>query len=118
MSKSGKSLFYFGWYVLLTGILLLIIPNTFIETLKLPDIATGWARIIGLLVIIIGVYDILNGRNNVKPLIIASVYVRFFFAAGVAVLFFSGETTKEVLPLGAIDALGAVWTIIALRSGK
>ena len=116
MTKSAKSLYYFGFYVLLIGIIICIVPDMFISLLKLPEIPIAWARVIGLLTIIIGSYDILSGRNNVKPLIKASIYLRILFFIGILVLFISGQMTKEILPLGVIDLLGAVWTALALKS--
>lgn len=116
MTKSAKSLYYFGFYVLLIGIIICIVPDMFISLLKLPEIPSAWARVIGLLTIIIGSYDILSGRNNVKPLIKASIYLRILFFIGILVLFISGQMTKEILPLGVIDLLGAVWTALALKS--
>ncbi len=115
MNKSAKSLYYFGFYVLLTGIIICIIPDKFISLLQLPEIPTTWARVIGLLVIIIGSYDILNGLNNVKPLIKASIYLRTLFFIGILILYISGQMTKEILPLGIIDLLGAIWTALSLK---
>jgi hypothetical protein len=115
MTRSAKSLFYFGIYVLLTGVTICIIPAKFISILKLPEIPIPWARLIGLLAIIIGSYDLLSAQNNIKPLIKASIYLRLFFFAGVLVLFISGEMPKEILPLGIIDLLGAIWTIFAIN---
>lgn len=115
MTKSAKSVYYFGFYVLLTGIIIVAIPDQFVSLLKLPQISAGWARVIGLLAIIIGTYDILNGRNNVKPLIKASVYVRLVFFLGVMILFATGQMPKEIIPLGAIDLIGAIWTALAIK---
>ncbi len=116
MTKSAKSVFYFGVYVLLTGMLVYIIPEQFISLLKLPDIPLPWAKFIGLLTIIIGSYDIICGRNNVVPLIRASVYLRLFFFTGVLLLFITGQMPKEILPLAIIDLAGAVWTMLALNA--
>lgn len=116
MTKSAKSLFYFGIYVLLTGITLCIIPGKFISLFNLPEIPVPWARFIGLLAIVIGCYDLLSGYNSVKPLIKASVYVRVLFFTGVLLLFVSGQMPKEILPIGIIDLLGALWTAIAFNA--
>jgi len=118
MTKPGKSLYYFGFYVLLTGLIICIMPAQFISLLKLPEISAAWARIIGLLVIIIGSYDILNGRNNVLPLIKASIYLRLLFFIGVLLLFLTGQMPKEILPLGIIDLLGAIWTAFSLKAAS
>ncbi len=118
MTKSAKSLYYFGLYVLLTGLIICIIPDKFVSLLKLPEISIAWARIIGLLVIIIGSYDILNGRNNNIPLIKASIYLRLFFFLGILALFITGQMPIEILPLGIIDLLGAIWTALSIKGAS
>jgi len=116
MTKSGKSVFYFGIYVILMGVLVCLVPAELISILKLPEIPTAWAIFMGLLVIVIGCYDIIGGRNNLKPLIKGSIYLRLFFFTGVLVLFISGQMPKEIILLGVIDLVGAVWTIFSLKA--
>ena len=98
------------------GVLVWVIPEQFISIFKLPEIPVAWLRVIGLLAIILGSYDIVSGRNNLQPLIKASIYMRLFFFAGIIVLVVSGQMPKEVIPLGITDLLGAVWTILALKA--
>ena len=116
MTKSGKSLFYFGIYVVFTGLLFIVIPETFISLNHLPTMPTGWSRVIGLLAVVIGTYDILCGKGDIRLLIKASVYVRFSFAIGVTLLVVLGQMPITLIALGAVDALGALWTKMALKS--
>ena len=116
MTSSSKSLYYFGIYVLVTGVTICIFPDQFISILKLPEISISWTRFIGLLVIIIGGYDIVSGRNNVETLIKASIYLRLLFFVGVLLLFYSGQMTNKILPLGIIDLFGAIWTAISIKA--
>ncbi|MBK8700708.1 MAG: hypothetical protein IPN29_14695 [Saprospiraceae bacterium] len=116
MSKSAKTLFYFGIYVLLTGLSILLVPQTFVTTLGLPDIPTGWARVIGLLVVVIGSYDLVIAKENATVLIRFSVFTRLFFALGVFFLVASQQMNTATLPLGVIDAVTAAWTWFTLRS--
>ena len=116
MTKSGKSLFYFGIYVVFTGLLFIVIPETFISLNHLPAMPTGWSRVIGLLALVIGTYDILCGKWDIRLLIKASVSVRFGFAIGVTLLVVLGQMPITLIALGALDALGALWTKMALKS--
>jgi hypothetical protein len=116
MTPAGKSLFYFGIYVLLTGLQFIIIPEKLIAILQLPPIANGWASAIGLLAMVIGSYDIYCGYANVQPVLKISIFVRLGFAIGTVLLFVSGQMPITVILLGAIDALGALWTYFALRT--
>ena len=118
MTSSGKSLFYFGIYGVCAGMLFLIIPNTIISLTYLPNLPNGWTRVIGLLALIIGTYDIVCGRADLKPFIQASIFTRLGFALATAMLFFSGELPLAIFLIGLVDALGAVWTILALKSEK
>ena len=116
MTKSGKSVFYFGILAVLNGIIFCVIPGQLMSILKLPELSVAWARVIGLLVIVVGSYEIISGRNNLMPLIKGTIYMRLFFFTGIVLLFVSGQMPKEILPLAIIDLLGAVWTILSLKA--
>jgi hypothetical protein len=116
MISSGKSLFCFGLYAICAGLLFLLIPGIIVSFIHLPMLPTGWARIIGLLALVIGTYDIVCGKAGIKIFIRASVYTRLGFAFCATVIVLLGELPFPMFLIGLIDALGAVWTIIALRS--
>jgi hypothetical protein len=85
---------------------------------KLPELPTGWTRVVGMLAFIIGVYDIVSGRANFKPFIKASIFVRLGFTVGASLLVIAGEMPPAALVLGIVDGLGAVWTILALGAER
>jgi hypothetical protein len=116
MTPSGKSLFYFGIYGISAGLLFVIIPAQIISLTQLPPIHDGWTRMIGLLALVIGTYDIVCGKADLKPFIKASIYVRFGFAVCATVLVILKEMPFTVFLIGLVDALGATWTLIALSS--
>lgn len=118
MSSSGKSLFYFGIYVVIAGILFLCCSNSLLDILHLPTIAPGWAGVIGLLALVIGIYDIILGKANNYQFITASVYVRLIFTLGIFMLVFTGRLPWTIILFGSVDALGALWTFLALKSEK
>lgn len=91
MTKPAKSLFIFGIYAVITGLAFIIAPDAVFSLLHLPPIPSGWARVIGLLALVIGTYDIVSGRTEFMPLIRASVFVRLGFAAGIILLVIVGQ---------------------------
>jgi hypothetical protein len=103
MTKSGRSLFYFGIYAVCAGLLFIIIPERIISLLQLPSMPVGWARVIGLLAIVIGVYDILCGQTNIKPFIKVSVFVRLGFAVCATLLYLFGQMPISIILIGGID---------------
>lgn len=116
MTRAGRSLFVFGIYVLLAGVAFLATPRTVIALLHLPPATLGWARMVGLLALVIGSYDVVSARAGFAAYVKASVWIRFAFAIGVTIVVACGEMPPPVLLLAAIDAAGATWTALALRA--
>lgn len=118
MSRAARSLFAFGIFVTLVALGFIVAPASAVALLRLPPATDGWIRAVGLLALVIGAYDIVGGGAGLLPTIRASVYVRFGFASGVAILVASGQMPPSLLALGAIDVAGAVWTAVALKKGS
>lgn len=116
MTQSGKSLFYFGIYEVFIGLLLIAIPDTLLSLVNLPALPLGWARVIGLLAMVIGNYDIVCGKANFQPFIQASMYVRVGFFIGTILLVLFQQMPITAILFGVVDAAGALWTAIALKS--
>ncbi|HEX2684239.1 MAG TPA: hypothetical protein VHL77_09915 [Ferruginibacter sp.] len=118
MTRSGKSVFYFGLYLVLTGAFIFFAPTDFVSIFKLPEVPPAWARILGIIVAILGAYYVVAGRNSLKPFIRATIYLRLFFLVSLIILVLAGELEKAFLPFGIIDMLGAIWTALALKAGQ
>src|SRR5512142_3578658 len=116
MSRSARSLFLFGVYVAVAGAAFLVAPSFLASLLRLPPATSGWPRMVGLLALVIGSYDMIASRAECLPYIRSSVPVRFGFALGTALIVLFGQMPLSVLLLGATDIAGAVWTAIALKS--
>jgi len=114
-SRASRSLFVFAIYVILVGIAFVAVPERVISLLQLPPAAAGWGRVVGLLALVIGTYDLVAARADLLVYVRASVYVRFGFAAGVTLLVVTHQMPVTILPLAAIDAISALWTAIELK---
>lgn len=118
MTPAARSLFLFGIYVLVVGVAFIVAPLPLMVLLHLPAATVGWARVVGLLALVIGSYDTVAGKSGNLAHIRASIPVRIGFAAGTALLVLFAQMPPLVLLLGATDVAGAVWTAVALRSGR
>lgn len=56
MSKSALSVFVFGLYIAVLGIVLLVAPNILLGMFGLPNTTEVWIRIVGMLVLFLGFY--------------------------------------------------------------
>jgi len=115
MTKPATTLFVFAIYLILLGAALLVVPNTLLGLVGMPATTEVWIRIVGMLVVFLGVYYVVAARINSLPFMEASVRLRgsvlLFFGAFVAL----GFGPPVLLLFAAIDVLGALWTHLSLR---
>lgn len=116
MTKPAQTLFFFALYLFGLGAILVTAPNWFLGLVGFPPTTEVWIRVVGMLVVFLGVYYIVAARANFLPILEISVKVRIavllFFAAFVAL----GFASPVLLVFGVIDVAGALWTWLALRS--
>ena len=118
MSKSARSVFIFGLYLDVLGIVLVVTPNFLLGIFQLPVTNEVWIRVVGMLLILLGVYYILAARKNMTEFFQWTVYLRLtvilFFTAFVLL----GFVSPLLILFGVVDLLGAIWTGLALRTSK
>jgi hypothetical protein len=118
MSNSARSVFVFGLYLLVIGIVLLVAPNFLLGMFLLPSTSEVWIRIVGMLVLFLGFYYIQAARKEMTDFFRWTVHVRssliVFFAAFVLL----GFVSLPLILFGVVDLLGAIWTSLALRPPK
>ena len=112
MSKAAFSMFVFGIYVILLGIILMVVPNVLLSIFGLPTTTEVWVRVVGMLVFLIGYYYIRASRNEKEMInfyrwtVHARSSVIIFF-----IIFVAFGLVKPILILfGIVDLLAAVWT--------
>jgi len=118
MSKSAKSMFVFGLYLLVLGAILVLIPNALLRLFFSPPTTEVWVRVVGMLVFLLGFYYFQVARNEVKNFFQWSVYARIsvlFFFIGFVI---AGLAPPVLILFGVIDAAAAIWTQLSLRSEK
>jgi hypothetical protein len=118
MTPAGRSVFVFGVYVLIVGILVTFAPAFVLRLLGFPPAADEWVRMVGILSLVIGAYDVVSGRSNAEANIRASVPIRIGFALCCVALVVLRLMPTQLLPLAGIDVAGAIWTALALRAGR
>jgi hypothetical protein len=118
MSKSSLSMFVFGLYLVVLGIVLVVAPNFLLGMFFMPSTIEVWIRVVGVLVLFIAFYYIQVARKEMTDFFILTVYTRssliIFF--GAFVLF--GLASPPLILFGVVDLLGAIWTGLTLRSRK
>ena len=118
MTAAAKSIYYFGFYLYVTGLTLIFIPNPFLATLQIPSTNEVWIRVVGVLTFCLGYYYHRSGTENIKSFYKHTIPTRVL----VFIAFTSFALLKYVSPIiigiGAIDLAGAIWTWTALNKEK
>jgi hypothetical protein len=115
MSRAAKSLFIFGVYLCVLGLLLLLAPNLLLRAFGAPTTGEVWIRVNGMFVLCLSFFYVLAARNELTNFIRWTVWARvaviFYFAAFVLLV----SAPRALLLFGLIDLLTAVWTWLALK---
>src|SRR5688572_18091335 len=115
MSQAAKSLFVFGIYLCVLGLILLLVPNLILQVFGVPPTNEVWIRINGMFVLCLSFFYVQAARNELTLFIRWTVWARvaviIYFAAFVLLV----SAPKALLLFGMIDLLSAIWTRLALE---
>ncbi|MCU0395477.1 MAG: hypothetical protein MUF29_06185 [Chitinophagaceae bacterium] len=115
MCNSAKSVWYFGLYILVLGLTLVVTPNLLLTLVNLPVTAEVWIRVVGMLLIFLSVYYLYFARHPHPAFFRLTVYNR-----AAVILFFLVFVLLELaapvlLMFAVVDLAGATWTWVALK---
>jgi len=115
MSKGARSVFVFGLYLIVLGLVLLAVPNALLEASFLSPTTEVWIRVVGMLILFLGFFYTQAARKELTDFIRWTMYPRstviLFFAAFVLL----GLARPPLLLFGVVDLFGAIWTGLAMR---
>ena len=115
MSRTAKTIIAFAIYMALTGIALVVSPNTLLALLRLPLTQEPWIRLLGMFMIIVSYYYYRTARSEVTEFFRATVHGRTVI--GIFMIWLGLTQAGWVLVLFALgEWLGAAITWLALRS--
>lgn len=115
MSKTARSVFTFGVYLLLTGATLVLVPNLLLRTFTLAETHEVWIRVVGMLVMLIGFYYVQMSRTESTEFFRLSVYTRTAVIVFFTVFVLLGLVGAPLIAFGLVDLAGALWTWSSLR---
>jgi hypothetical protein len=115
MSAAAISIAAYAVYLLGQGVTMLLIPNTILPILGLPEAADFWVRIVGMTVVIFAVYYLLAARQEWRPFFATTVVTRLSVPVVFAALVVTGQAPAALLLLTPADFVFSAWTWLALR---
>jgi hypothetical protein len=118
MSKSALSVFVYGIYIVVLGLLFLFFPNACLTILGMKTTGEVWIRVAAWFVIWVGVYYIVAARSESKAFIRWTTYGRPTFIVFLSILVALRMIEPIIIIVGIGDLIATIWTLLALRSEK
>lgn len=118
MSKAAFTIKASCCYILALGLALVLVPNLVLSTLRMPPTSEVWIRVLGVVIINIGAFFWVAARTEAVALFRAAVYVRPLVLLWFGAFVLLGLASPMLLVFGVIEAAGALWTWVALRSDQ
>jgi hypothetical protein len=118
MPRAARSVALFGIYLVGLGGALMVAPNGLLALFGLPPVTDVWIRVLGVIVLNLGVYYLAAARSDAVPFFRASVATRVFVLASCTAFVLLGWVRWTLLLVGLVDAIGGLWTALALRRDR
>ena len=115
MTPAARSIVYFGIYLTLLGLVLLVVPNALLALFGVVSATEVWIRVLGSVVAVIGAYYVAMGRAESTPFFRATLWGRAWIFLSISGLVALGLAEPILVLFGVLDLLGAAWTWRALR---
>jgi uncharacterized protein YjeT (DUF2065 family) len=116
MSRAGRSFFWFGFWVLGCGLTLAVFPSIMMRIAAITASSDIMLRVFGSVLVYMAIYYFVAGRRKgFEALYKASVYTRFSAPIVVGAFVLILKASPLIVIFTAVDALGALWTAIALK---
>jgi hypothetical protein len=121
-SRAAKTVEIYGWIIFIEGGLLLLFPDFMARVMHFAPLtpqASGFLRLIGMLVSGFGMLYFLSGRLNAEGFVFATLIDRPFVAPTMATLWYFGALPGPLALLFAIeDSVSWVWTLVVWRAER
>ena len=116
MNSAAKSVFVWGIYMLVVGVLFLLDPNVFLQVMGFAPTTEVWVRMVAMFAVALGYFYIQTARHNMIPFFRWKVQMHVFGIICMVAFVVLNLAPPMLLLFAAADAVGGLWTALALRS--
>jgi len=118
MTPGSKTVYYFGFYLLITGITLIVAPNFLLSLFQIEATTEIWIRVLGAVVTNVGFLYVYMAPVNHALFLTLTVFARLAILLWFAAFVLLGWAPTQLIAFGLIDGAGATWTYFALKNQK
>ncbi len=116
MNQPAFTIKAFGCYLIVLGLVLIFTPNILLAIFLMPTTTEVWIRVVGVVVLNIGVYYIFAALCEAKLFYQASVYTRTFVLVSFIAFAIFGLVSPMIIFFGMVDFFGGLWTHFAIKA--
>ena len=116
MTPASKTVYYFGFYLLLTGVTLIVAPNFLLSLFQIEATTEIWIRVLGAVVTVVGFLYVYMAPANHTLFLTLTVFARYSILVWFTAFVVLGWAPTQLVAFGLIDGAGATWTYFALKS--
>jgi uncharacterized membrane protein HdeD (DUF308 family) len=110
MKNVSTSVLIFGIYHVVAGLSFLFVPNVVLGVLTIPAANEAWVHVVGLIVLVVGLYDIQAYRDNNHAYFKMTIWGRVVFAVGITIIALVTPNHMPLVLFSVINLAGAAWT--------
>ncbi len=115
MNSASKSICYFGFYLYLVGISLILMPNFLLTIMQIPPTNEVWIRVSGVLVLCLGYYYHRSGVENNTTFIKHTIPTRILVFVSFTIFASLNLVSPMLIIFGTADLVGALITWRSLQ---
>lgn len=116
MHPATRSVFVFGLYLLISGVMMAVRPDMTVANMGLPAGAEVSLRPLGAVLGITGLFYIAAARQQVVPFFAFTVWGRVLAVTSLVVFVALQSLPTGFVGIAAIDLAGALWTWARMRT--
>ena len=118
MSKTARTIMVYGFYAIGAGLGFLFMPNTMLGLFGFEPVSDHWIKIVAILTLGIAYYYITSARAEDKHFFDISWKGRIWFFTASSLLAVFGVAPWNIVLIGVVDLVTAIWTAITLKNEK
>lgn len=115
MNKVSKSIFIFGSYSLVMGIVLLFFPKITLPLFDLPVTGEPWLNLLGFVLTCSSYYYIRSALSGNIQFALYTTHTRFAAPLVVFYLIATDKADWHFISFGIVDGMGGLWTWSELK---
>lgn len=115
MTPAARSVQVFGWYIVVLGLTLLVVPNTLLVLFRFEPTVEPWIRVVGTLLLPLAAIYLVAARHEATAIFRVTVWNRCWILVAFTAFWLLEIAKPELILFALVDVAGAAWTWSALR---